>query len=312
MHQKTTNQPYGITVKPLNMTINEQVKEIMKKVKGKANQDEALIKLGLRPADIQVIRFMERQERKARRLHPVFNIGNLTFGVEIECVNAPRRALVGAVIAKGIDIAYEGYNHTDHADRFKLVTDASLSGSNAIECVSPILKGQEGENQLKAVCEALDQIGATVNVSCGLHVHIGAEQMTDEQYIRVFKNYQAIEGLIDKMMPVSRRGNCRWAKSLASKNFSNCHTKSQLRLELNNDRYYKVNAMSFIRHKTIEFRQHSGSVEFKKIMMWVRFLAAFVQFSMNNAQPAVANIEELTWLPKEVQDFYKARIAALA
>ncbi len=293
----TTNQPYGSTVKPLNMTINEQVKEIMKKVNGKANQDEALIKLGLRPADIQVIRFMERQERKAhRQMRPVFSIGNITFGVEIECVNAPHARLVDAVNAKGVGIAFEGYNHNDHNDRFKLVTDASLRGQNPIECVSPVLKGKAGESQLKTVCEALAEIGATANRSCGLHVHIGADKMTDEQYIRVFKNYQAIERLIDSMMPESRRGNCQWAKSLLGMNFSHCATKSQLRYEMNNNRYYKVNAMSFLRHKTIEFRQHSGTVEFKKIMMWVKFLAAFIQFSMNNDQPAVSNIEELTWL----------------
>ena len=309
----TTNQPYGSTVKPLNMTINEQVKEIMKKVNGKANQDAALIKLGLRPADIQVIRFMERQERKAsRRMRPVFSIGNITFGVEIECVNAPHARLVDAVSAKGIGIAFEGYNHTDRKDRFKLVTDASLCGSNPIECVSPVLKGKDGENQLKTVCDTLAEVGATANRSCGLHVHIGADKMTDEQYIRVFKNYQAIEGLIDTMMPESRRGNCRWAKSLVGRDFSRCTTKSQLRYEMNNDRYYKVNAISFLRHQTIEFRQHSGTVEFKKIKMWVRFLAAFVQYSMNNDQPAVSSVEELTWLPKEVVNFYKARIAALA
>lgn len=295
-------------------TIQDQVKEVMKNIKGRANQDAALIKIGLRPADIQLIRFAEAQERKAKRqgMRPVLRIGDLTFGVEIECVNAPRINLLNAVESNGVGIAFEGYNHTDRKDRFKLVTDASLTGRNPIECVSPVLKGKQGESQLKKVCDALAQVGATANKSCGLHVHIGAAKMTDKQYIRVFKNYQAIEGLIDAMMPLSRRGNCRWAKSLAWTSFIGCATKLEVQAAMGYDRYYKVNAMSYSRHKTIEFRQHSGTVEFKKIQMWVHFLAAFVKFSMTSEQAPTTNIDDLAWLPTEVKDFYKARIQQLA
>ncbi len=295
-------------------TIQDQVKEVMKTVKGRANQDAALIKIGLRPADITLIRFAEAQERKAKRqgMRPAFTIGDLTFGVEIECVNAPRTSLINAVENNGVGIAYEGYNHTDRKDRFKLVTDASLTGCDPIECVSPVLKGKQGENQLQKVCDALAQVGATANRSCGLHVHIGAEKMTDAQYIRVFKNYQAIEKLIDTMMPQSRRGNCQWAKSLAWTSFSACTTKLSVQSAMSYNRYYKVNAMSYARHRTIEFRQHSGTVEFKKIQMWVHFLAAFVKFSMTSEQAPTSNIDDLTWLPTEVKDFYKARIQQLA
>ncbi len=48
-------------------------------------------------------------------------------------------------------------------------------------------------------------------------------------------------------------------------------------------RYYKVNLRSYQRHGTIEFRQHSGTVNFVKICNWVRFLSAFIDESIRIA-----------------------------
>ena len=36
---------------------------------------------------------------------------------------------------------------------------------------------------------------------------------------------------------------------------------------------------SYVRHNTIEFRQHSGTVEFEKIANWILFLHNLVEYS---------------------------------
>lgn len=147
-----------------------------------------------------------------------------TFGVEIECVHAERNALIEAGRQNGVDIHSEGYNHTDNKSYFKIVSDASVGGDvDPNEVVSPVLNGNtNGMATLKKAIKSLDAVGARVNSTCGLHVHIGAAKLTGEQYVNVFKNYQKLERLIDSFMAPSRRGNCRWAASLLDKDFSNC------------------------------------------------------------------------------------------
>ena len=50
----------------------------------------------------------------------------------------------------------EGYNHTTRP-YWKIVTDASVS-HEGLEIVSPVLKGQDGLNQLEKVLKALNQV----------------------------------------------------------------------------------------------------------------------------------------------------------
>ena len=74
------------------------------------------------------------------------------------------------------------------------------------------------------------------------------------------------------------------------------------------DRYYKVNAESYTRHKTIEFRQHQGSTNYKKIEMWVKFCAKLVGWSRNN----VFTSEDIPFLNKEEKAFFQSRKDAFA
>lgn len=77
-------------------------------------------------------------------------------------------------------------------------------------------------------------------------------------------------------------------------------------------RYRKVNAYAFLRHKTIEFRQHSGTVEYEKIMHWVKFVAALVQYSYNNEiHEEIIWVENIPFLKGREQDYYVARRDAL-
>lgn len=45
-------------------------------------------------------------------------------------------------------------------------------------------------------------------------------------------------------------------------------------------RYAKVNLESYVRHNTIEFRQHSGTTDAEKITNWVVFMVGFVEESI--------------------------------
>jgi hypothetical protein len=47
-------------------------------------------------------------------------------------------------------------------------------------------------------------------------------------------------------------------------------------------RYHKFNMESMSRYGTVEFRQHSGTIEPDKAMNWIRVCVAFVERSLNS------------------------------
>ncbi|RIV20506.1 amidoligase enzyme [Fibrisoma montanum] len=207
---------------------------------------------------------------------------NRRFGIEIEAYNVEKHTLASALREAGIDVAVEGYNHTTRA-HWKIVTDGSLNGNNTFELVSPILEGQDGLNQLQTVCRVLKQKNAYINRSCGLHVHFDAEHIGLSHTKNLLINYSRFERVIDSFMPISRRaGNNGYCLSFASQ-LSRIESASTMNAlcGVMHTRYYKVNLQAYLRHKTIEFRQHSGTIEFEKISNWVLFLHNLVEYSRN-------------------------------
>ena len=216
-------------------------------------------------------------------------ITNRQFGVEIEFVGANPRDVADAITNAGVDTFYEGYHHRVNS-YWKIVTDSSLSqgGHTAGEIVSPILKGESGARQLEKVLDALEGVaGISVDRSCGIHVHLDVADLTVAQIQNVYSRYSDYESQIDMIMPVSRRGsNSRWCASTKPQKSSIARsavkTKSNLAHAVG--RYYKVNLQSLTTYGTMEFRQHSGTLNFTKIINWVSFLMAFVDTGSSLAQ----------------------------
>ena len=244
---------------------------------------------------------------------PVRESHKFTFGVEIECLVAAS-IMRECATRNAMPFQYEGYNHTDNNHYYKFVSDSSIRGENPIECVSPVLTGKMGMKSLETCCKALNEANAQVNRSTGLHVHIGAQNLSDEAYINVFKNYQKLERVIDTFMANSRRANnSQWCRTLQGKDFTMCTTKLDIFDVMNGNRYYKVNACSYSRHKTIEFRQHQGSTDFEKISNWVNFCAKLVAWSKKNVLSSEVNsIDEIPFLTAKEKSFFKSRAEVLA
>ena len=254
-------------------------------------------------------------ENNAPTLAEVFlqNFENYTFGIELECF-AARQRLIESGHESGAQIMSDSYNHNDRHDGvFKLVTDASVEGlPNAVECVSSVLPANaDGFGLVRNVCNALAGAGARINKTCGFHVHIGAEQMTDFQYISVFVNYMYLQPIIDKFMPLSRVDS-QWARNMSrhAAALESCTTKAAVYPALNFSRYWAVNPHAYSRHKTVEFRQHNGTVEYEKIYNWLMFLLQLCEFSKENRytrETRPLSLENLTWLAAEQKTYYKQR-----
>lgn len=299
----------------------------MKERTSQTAKREKLLKIGLTNSDIQQLFFAERlakklakKERDAARqivadtLEQIF--ARYTFGVEIECYNVRPNELVNNATSRGLNMQHEDYNHNDNDRYYKLVYDGSIRGVNPIECVSPILNGNNGGfNSLKVCCDSLNAEGAKVNRSTGLHVHVGG-QITEQQYCNVFVNYYYLEAIIDTFMSQSRRnGNC-YCKTLHGNidegHLNAARSYSQIESAFHCDRYYKVNATAWRRHHTIEFRQHQGTTDYEKISNWARFCIKLVHWSENNRlTESVTSIDNIEFLTDEEKTYFKNRQNAL-
>lgn len=242
---------------------------------------------------------------------------NKGWGVEIEMfIPCSEEDLIQKLVGRGIAIRGHGYNHRVTLE-WKIVSDGSLRNNSlpshyhACELVSPILKGQAGEAELKKVCEVLEIIGARVNSSCGLHVHQGCSPVPGTQFYSTSLEtkreirkairtgvyaaciYHHFQKIFDNMIP-KHRVDCEYARhfTLAEINAlkeSKCKinhietnfSEDSSRGRRSNRMVYPsrrkvVNLSAFWRHGTIEFRQHSGSTEFQKIISWVKITQAIM------------------------------------
>ena len=221
-------------------------------------------------------------------------MSNRKFGLEIEYVRAGNRIVADAVTAAGIPCQVEGYNHQTRR-HWKIVTDASVRGG--YELVSPPIHfGDEGLAQVATALNAAESVGANVNRSCGVHVHHDASDFTPAMAAILVKSYHRNRRIIDQFMPASRRaGVCRWASSpvISESRLDSATDMRGIYRASGNTRYTAVNISAYFTHGTIEFRQHSGSVDAVKVSHWIKLTHAMMEKAAAGEEiPPCATLDE--------------------
>lgn len=258
---------------------------------------------------------------------------NRTFGIEIEFFGCTRQEVANELNRKGINCEVQGYNHTDSSTTWKLVTDCSVTsagtanGRGGNEIVSPILEGEDGLRQLKAVCDALATCNAKVDKTCGLHVHLDAADLSVQDWKNAILTYAKYQDAIDGIMPKSRRSNtyCEKFGTYLKQKFEAASTLDEVVRVCG--RYHVINTEAYLRHSTIEFRQHSGTTEYAKISSWVQMLMAMLQYAKSMKKSADTKVLTSTlgnqWMnlmdnlvkngmDKDVRTFYAKRRQEIA
>lgn len=243
------------------------------------------------------------------------------FGVEIEFVGDPR-AVHTAMVAAGINVHMESYNHTTRG-YWKIVPDGSVA--RGAEVVSPVLRGADGMEQVRKVCAALKAAGATVDTSTGLHVHHDARDLTLQGMQTLVQNWQACTAATDGLVAPSRRrtgeAGMRWCKPLSAGVVHMVNQMSQLTRQAFRyfDRYYSLNLHAYSKYGTVEVRQHQGTIEADKILAWVAFgqahMAAAKAGTAVRAASTAAMLETLLtggYLSSEMATYLNARAARFA
>lgn len=128
-------------------------------------------------------------------------------------------------------------------------------------------------------------------------------------------SYKHAEAEIDKFMPASRRGGSNtYCGSLIQFPDERIRSARNIR-ELQGlfpSRYMKVNLQAYSRHRTVEFRQHSGTISFTKIENWVCFLDRMITFASVGSLPAGIRLEDFPFLGEKQKLYYKLRTKKLA
>jgi len=209
------------------------------------------------------------------------------FGVELECYGVDRQTVVLALSDAGIDAIVASYSGSNY-NSWQVKTDGSISEYTGFEVVSRVLEGEAGLQEVAIVCSVLEQLGAKVNASCGMHIHHDVSAWGIQKFRNLFKRFIKFEIALDSIQPEGRRANnnryCRSmtiAEDMINK-IDACRSVSQLSELYRHNRYYKLNLQSFFRMGTIEFRNHAGTVNAGKICNYIRLTGAMVKDAENN------------------------------
>lgn len=116
------------------------------------------------------------------------------------------------------------------------------------------------------VCNVLTDpsVGAYVNNSCGLHVHLDMRAGNIEN---TYKNFYKCLPILAGMVPQNRVLTDHAKRYCAMNQTDNWQDNSR-------NRYVAINTASYNSLKTIEIRLHSGSVNATKICNWIQILMA--------------------------------------
>ena len=246
------------------------------------------------------------------------------FGIEIECYGVSRQTAIRAIKAnkiKIVDLFNDCRDPETSKNKWRLIFDGSLP-ADGFEIVSPVLSGLDGLSQVQQVGKALTKIGTKVNKRCGLHVHVDAASLSSKDVYTCINQYLKNEAIIDKIIAPSRRANKNeFCGSLeeVEQYFSHLSERYESMESIANNidcefgRYYKLNVAAFVKHGTLEFRQHQGTVSPEKMINWIIFCCNFVKESSKmSSLDSSAVMDPFRGLPLEIVEYFNNRAIALS
>ena len=247
---------------------------------------------------------------------------NRKFGVELECFIPDNDSdIISEVRSHGVEMTHTGYNH-DTVSYWKSLYDSSIRpdyGFIQKEYVSPPLEGDKGLKDLCVVCDVIKKNNGRTNYSTGTHIHLDASDLAPQDLAKIIYFYGKFESQFDALFGDTRKASRnRFCKSV--RRFVNYCKYSGFeyfsnigRLErVMKTRYVKVNVYSYLKHGTIEFRQHDGTLDGQDLTMWIKLCTRVVDFVKNggdviNVRGSIFNILGCT---KKEKDYWKGVKAA--
>ena len=141
-----------------------------------------------------------------------------------------------------------------------------------------------------------------------------AADFTIETWRNIANTTRSHEQVNESYMTGPRRNNryCKCLAGISERSITEAQNIMQLRSTFGNDRYHKLNLEAYARHRTVEFRQHSGTTNFTKMENWIRFAANMITFAKHGMVNSGCPLSNIPFLTADQKVFFKLRTKKLA
>lgn len=233
----------------------------------------------------------------------------LSQGIEIETAGVPMSNIKTAFQDAGIKGASVVHDGTPNVDAEIVLPPLCLFNHDGTPC-------QVAYEYLQSVCRVLNRLGCRINSYCGLHVHVGIYPLDENQtahnwtansinkkertgryytegllndaidavvWFDVLYRCSRQQHLINRILPPSRTDNryCYTTNISAFDGLDANNATIQSVKSLTRGKFSAINFETWSRG-TVEFRQHSGTIEAEKIMSWCKLIRTIVNWSRSD------------------------------
>lgn len=172
-------------------------------------------------------------------------------------------------------------------DFWRVVYDGSLDRFMGGELVTPILQwsDEQSRDDLRRVVKAFREGGATVDKTCGLHVHVGVEKLKEKQVLQIVLLYHRFQSFIESLVAnhrIDNRYSMRLEDDLVRRLVSHFQKTGQVATI---PKYYGLSTRPISTHGTIEFRMKESTLDPDEVLGWVSFCVDFVKNAAELVEP---------------------------
>jgi hypothetical protein len=197
------------------------------------------------------------------------------FGVEIECNSNGRGA--------------ENTRLLLQRNGFPNWARVGYDGSD-IEIKSPILRGAQGLRELEYVMNLLKKNHYYTTEDDGMHCHFDVSDLNETAMIRIIKSWNYNQDVVKRFL-----GDRFYNDFCAPFSDSAIETMERSPNGLwyfDGDKCHAIEPRS--RFRTLEFRQHYGTIEFEEARAWILLVQAFIKNVANRKRAMTSlSMEEL-------------------
>jgi hypothetical protein len=249
-------------------------------------------------------------------------IENQTFGFEFEFYGLSRKGATEVIarVLGGTEPSYSGnhyYTLDPQGRKWKVVYDGSITATRgeACEMVTPILRYTDIDS-LQDIIRALREAGAGVNQSCGIHIHVGADQHDSRSLKNLINLFSAKQDMIFRALEILPYRAEKYSKKLPQTLIDKVAKEKPKTLnhigeiwygsdiarnmtKYNSTRYHGLNLHNVWYGSTVEFRLFNSTTHAGKIKAYIQFCLAMSAQAINNrsisARKTISDNEKYTF-----------------
>lgn len=216
------------------------------------------------------------------------NVQTLTFGIEVE-TGMPSGTISPGAYHRGSlvpNFPERGVWEGASTKTWTAQSDASInvSGRQGVEFVSPPLQGLDGLENLSMAVARIKAMGAKVNATCGVHVHVGFpsnDLAALRRLVHLVAHWEKAMFVTTGTKSREQNHYCQSIKTPSTRN-ANYRNSRAVRESFGLDRYRTLNLCNLLSNRipTVEFRLFSGSTNPDKIVAWTMLCLSLVESAL--------------------------------